>query len=395
MLQNEDSMKKEDIIIVRITSAAVLLAALALILLFGAGAGLFQHYIEMINHNEYSNMAGSAYNAAFFNGVNTIYTFLFDLTLYATIIGAMGLLLKLKGVASIAICGAVSSVVTGIYIVFVYLLENNVFLHKVASYIYLNEAGSYLEGERILHIKVIVAGVCLIVIGLLAMIMVKSSNVKKLASYSSDYKHTGLIAMLPVFYGCIFMEIGKNLLLEYVTGLNEQDGQVYNILTEHYFENAPLFHIKLIWIVLASAIVIVLMNRFIRKFQIDKTIIGVLFALAYIVQIIFILANPPRLFGYLSFDEHICDMVDVANIIYMIMYTFDVMLVSILTSVCLKNDYSHKKIGITIVIHFVISILAIAGLHFINLSAIFAGCAAADLIALISFFYKANIRTVN
>ncbi len=65
------------------------------------------------------------------------------------------------------------------------------------------------------------------------------------------------------------------LLLEYVTSFKEQSGQVYNILTQHYFEGMPLFHIKLIWIVLVSAIVIVLVNRFVRKFQIDKTIIGI------------------------------------------------------------------------------------------------------------------------
>ncbi len=388
-------MKKEDIIIIRITSAAILLAALALILLFGAQSGLFYHYIEMINNNEYSNMAGSAYNAAFFSGVHTIYTFLFDLTLYTTIIGAMGLLLKLKGVSSIALCGAISSVVTGIYIIFVYILENNVLLHKAASYIYLHEAGNYIEGDRILHIKVVIVGIVLIIIGVLAILIIKSSNVKKMYSYNSSYKHTGLIAMLPVFYGCIFMEIVKMLLLEYVTSFKEQSGQVYNILTQHYFEGMPLFHIKLIWIVLVSAIVIVLVNRFVRKFQIDKTIIGIFFALAYIVQIVFIIINPPRLFGYLSFDEHICDMVDSANMVYMIMYALDVVLVSILTAVCLKDDYSHKKILITIIIHFVISILAIIGLHFISFSAIFAGCAVADLIALISFFYTANIRTGN
>ncbi len=385
-------MKKEDIIIIRITSAAILLAALALILLFGAQSGLFYRYIEMMNNNEYSNMAGSAYNVAFFNGVNTIYTFLFDLTLYTTIIGAMGLLLKLKGVSSIAVCGAVSSVVTGFYIVFVYILENNVLLHKAASYIYLHEAGNYLDGERILHAKVIIVGVVLIIIGILAIMIIKSSNVKKIYSYSSSYKHTGLIAMLPVFYGCIFMEIVKKLLLEYVIGIKEQSGQVYSILTQHYFEGIPLFHIKLIWVVLISAIAIVLVNRFVRRFQIDKTIIGIFFALAYIVQIVFILVNPPRLFGYLSFDEHICDMVDSSNAAYMIMYALDVVFVSILTAVCLKDNYSHKKILITIAIHFVISILAVMGLGFIGISAIFAGCAAANLVALISFFYTANIR---
>lgn len=388
-------MKKEDIIIIRITSAAVLLAALALILLLGAGSGLFQHYIDMINNNEYSHMAGSAYNAAFFNGANTIYTFLFDLTLYTTIIGAIGLLLKLKGVSSIALCGAISSVVTGIYIVLVYILENNVLLHKAASYIYLNEAGNYANGDRILHIKVVIMGIVLIVIGILAILIIKSSNVKKMYSYNSSYKHTGLIAMLPVFYGCIFMEIVKNILLKSVTNIQEQDGQVYTILTEHYFDGMPLFHIKLIGVVLISAVMIVFVNRFIRKFRIDKTIIGIVFGLAYIVQIVFIMINPPRLFGYLSFDEHICDMVDASNMVYMIMYALDVVFVSILTAVCLKDDYSHKKILITLSIHFVISILAIIGLHFISLSAIFAGCAAADLVALISFFYTANIRAGN
>ncbi len=71
----------------------------------------------------------------------------------------MGLLLKLKGVSSIALCGAISSVVTGIYIIFVYILENNVLLHKAASYIYLHEAGNYIEGDRILHIKVVIVGI--------------------------------------------------------------------------------------------------------------------------------------------------------------------------------------------------------------------------------------------
>ena len=76
----------------------------------------------------------------------------------------------------------------------------------------------------------------------------------------------------------------------------------------------------------------------------------------------------------------------------MIMYALDVVFVSILTAVCLKDNYSHKKILITIAIHFVISILAVMGLGFIGISAIFAGCAAANLVALISFFYTANIR---
>jgi len=388
-------LKKEDIIIIRITSAAILLAALALVLLFGAGFGLFDHTMDQINNSEYSGVTGSVYNMVFFNGVNTIYTFLFDLTLYTTVIGAMGLLLRLKGVSAIAVCGAVSSVVSGIYLILVYIFENNVLLHKMTSYIYLREAGNYVDGDRILSVRVLVVGIVLIFLGILAAILVKTSGVKKIQSYSSSHNHAGWIIMLPVFYGCIFMELFKSLLLGYITSLDVESDQVYHLIVEHYFKDAPLFHIQMIGVILLSAIIIVLLNRFSRKYQIDKTIIGVFFAIAYIIQGIIVFVHPPRLFGYLSFDEHICDVVDVASIIYMVMYALDIIFACILTVACLKDAYRHKRILITVFIHLVISILAIVGLHFVSVSAIFAGCAAVDLIALISLFYGSNVSAGN
>ena len=112
-------MKKDDIILIRIVSVAVLLAALALIIVFGVRISLFDSICDEIYLGNITDSIGGfpLYCKVYYQGMGVIYKLLFSLILYSSIISVAGIFLRLRGVASLANIGSITSVVTGFFLI--------------------------------------------------------------------------------------------------------------------------------------------------------------------------------------------------------------------------------------------------------------------------------------
>ena len=112
-------MKKEEIIYVRILTVIGASALMALILIFGAGSGLFQRIANGINDNtlQLSNADAAIYSLYFYKGLDVLYRILYAVTVFGLILTTAAMFFKLKGAGIYAVLSSASAVVTGAYIV--------------------------------------------------------------------------------------------------------------------------------------------------------------------------------------------------------------------------------------------------------------------------------------
>ena len=91
-------MKKNQIVLIRVVSVAVLMAALALILIFGAGSTVFTKIIKDLNNGGVISDASavSVYNLVYYKGMNAIYQIIFGIALFTTIVGFAGVFFRIK-----------------------------------------------------------------------------------------------------------------------------------------------------------------------------------------------------------------------------------------------------------------------------------------------------------
>ena len=95
-------MKKNQIVLIRVVSVAILMAALALILIFGAGSTVFTKIIKDLNNGGVTSGASavSVYNLVCYKGMNAIYQIIFGIALFTTIVGFAGVFFRIKGTRS-------------------------------------------------------------------------------------------------------------------------------------------------------------------------------------------------------------------------------------------------------------------------------------------------------
>ena len=122
-------MKKNQIVLIRVVSVAVLMAALALILIFGAGSTVFTKIIKDLNNGGVISDASavSVYNLVYYKGMNAIYQIIFGIALFTTIVGFAGVFFRIKGTDICLNTAIIFDVVTGVYLILAYVLEKNKF----------------------------------------------------------------------------------------------------------------------------------------------------------------------------------------------------------------------------------------------------------------------------
>ena len=89
-------MKKEEIIYVRILAVIGASALMALILIFGAGSGLFQRIANGINDNtlQLSNADAAIYSLYFYKGLDVLYRILYAVTVFGLILTTAAMFVK-------------------------------------------------------------------------------------------------------------------------------------------------------------------------------------------------------------------------------------------------------------------------------------------------------------
>ena len=98
-------MKKEEIIYVRILTVIGASALMALILIFGAGSGLFQRIANGINDTtlQLSNADAAIYSLYYYKGLDVLYRILYAVTVFGLILTAAAMFFKLKGAGIYAV----------------------------------------------------------------------------------------------------------------------------------------------------------------------------------------------------------------------------------------------------------------------------------------------------
>ena len=112
-------MKKNQIVLIRVVSVAILMAALALILIFGAGSTVFTKIIKDLNNGGVISDASavSVYNLVYYKGMNAIYQIIFGIALFTTIVGFAGVFFRIKGTDICLNTAIIFDVVTGVYLI--------------------------------------------------------------------------------------------------------------------------------------------------------------------------------------------------------------------------------------------------------------------------------------
>ena len=122
--------------------------------------------------------------------------------------------------------------------------------------------------------------------------------------------------LIPVIYGAVALETVRELVISICTqNGSAMTSQVYTFIKDYYFADAWGFNISYVWFLVLIAVVFVVLGRkFIEKTGALKITVfaAVVLALAAIVRSAVFLANPPRLFGYLTLDELLCDATEAA-----------------------------------------------------------------------------------
>ena len=365
-------MKKNQIVLIRVVSVAVLMAALALILIFGAGSTVFTKIIKDLNNGGVISDASavSVYNLVYYKGMNAIYQIIFGIALFTTIVGFAGVFFRIKGTDICLNTAIIFDVVTGVYLILAYFLEKNKFIHKLFAKIYLGEFDTQFKAVR----------------------LIKSSGIPKMAIYKAE-SNLGWLLIIPLFFTSLIFDVAREWAIRIASGYSDVSGQLYDILKDYYFGDKFLFSMPK-WLIVFVASVITLFIMGVLRIHLKRifaVIMGAVFTAAALIRCVVFWMNPPAIFGTLSYNENVCDMTDRAVAAYMICIVLDIFFITILAVLCIicaqKKFFELKNILIITIGYAIISIAAILILGFGGISAIYAGCGVIDVIASSALLY--------
>lgn len=384
-------MKKDKIVLIRVLTVAAVLAALALVLVFGAGGGLFHNIVNDINNNQVplDSAGASIYNLYFYKGLGVPYLVLFSAALFAAAAASVGILTRFWGAAVLAKAAAVSGMVTGAYIVLAVLFEKNVLLHRLIDRFYIGEVQGTIETVRLIGVVPLVSGIVLIVLGGLCLALLPASGITKMKIYQSAEKMRDYVILLPVLYGCVFCEILREILIgSRCEALGAEDLHAYTYIQDYYFADAWGFDIPYVWFLLAAAVVLIALRGMAANWMRDKKIsllpvfTAVVFGVLLGIRSIIFWMNPPRLFGYLTLDEAVCDVTEAAYPLYMLIFVLDICLLAVWLAQLLLCRSEMKKIALLCAAHCIASIAAILAGQLAGIVGIYAACAVVNIVTI-------------
>lgn len=389
-------MKKEEIIYIRIMSVIAASAVLALILIVGAGSGLFQSIVNKINNN---TVEASLYNLYFYKGLNVIYRTLYSVTLFSLVLTTAAMLVKLDGAGLYAVVSSALSVITGLYIVLCRVFEGNIGLYRFINNFYIGETGE-INPISMLGFSWI-AGILLIIIGALCLFLVKSARLDRIKAFGGNSpSYLGVFA--PVLIGSIFFECIREIIIAGVCNIsNTYIQSTYLCIKEYYFADTFLFDMPYVTYLIITVIGVMLLGK--MKLTLHGRldigwILPLLLTVIAVVRSVIYYFNSPPLFGYLTVDEKLCDYIESAYPVYMILYILDMIFLMAAVKLFLDKKCSIKKMLTVCCNVAAVSIIGIliavftAKFHTLGLECFYIICATADAIGLFCLFYSGNIR---
>lgn len=356
-------MKKDEITMVRLLSLAILMALSLFILLVPIGSNEFGQIISKMNNNALNipESQNSVYNLYYYTGFNVVYQLFFSLTILFTAMSVAGILLRIGNTGIAAFVSAILNLLTGMLLLFARIWESSVSMHAMIDSVYLDGVvKDQIETTQLLD-KVPVLYILLIVLGILELLMVKSSGIMRIKMFAKNKKTNTVNYLVPALIIYVWAGfIRQDILSVIIRNGDSQRMTVNEYLTGYYIGNKIFFNWSwMIMLLLATIICIIIQSGIIKGLSGRAGMlagIGIP-ALVTIMPSVIYAFNPPALFGYLTLDISLCDMTD--NAFYMYLVTFCVCMTAayILIYLVISGLLDMRKLAGIFVINVVISVI--------------------------------------
>ena len=252
---------------------------------------------------------------------------------------------KLKGAGIYAVLSSVFAIVTGAYIVLCSIFEGNTALRRIVIYFYLKDVQT-VAPEHLLGLHWI-AGVFLIVLGVFCLVIVKGTRLDKMKAYSSNSKAACYSIFIPVLMGSMVFEFLRELLISVLCQHGDTyTASAYACIRSYYFEWEWFFDYPYVLYLILTVLGVIVLSKvklpLPEKFNSAWLVPGILTVIGIVRSVVY-LFNAPPLFGYLTFDEKLCDVIESAYPLYMLVYILDMVFLMALVVMILQEQGSTKK----------------------------------------------------
>ena len=356
-------MKKDEITRVRLLSLAVLMALSLFILLVPLGSNEFAQIISKMNNNALNipESQNSVYNLYYYTGFNVVYQLFFSLTILFTAMSVAGILLRIGNTGIVAFVSAILNLLTGMLLLFARIWESSVSMHAMIDSVYLDGVVTeQIETTQLLD-KVPVLYILLIVLGILELLMVKSSGIMRIKMFAKNKKTNAVNYLVPALIIYVWAGfIRQDILSVIIRNGDSQRMTINEYLTAYYIGNKIFFNWSWMIMLLISTIICIIIQSGIIKGLSGRAgmLAGIgIPALVTIIPSVIYAFNPPALFGYLTLDISLCDMTD--NAFYMYLVTFCVCMTAafILIYLVISGILDMRKLTFIFIINVVISVV--------------------------------------
>ena len=356
-------MKKDEITRVRLLSLAVLMALSLFILLVPIGSNEFGQIISKMNNNALNipESQNSVYNLYYYTGFNVVYQLFFSLTILFTAMSVAGILLRIGNTGIAAFVSAILNLLTGMLLLFARIWESSVSMHAMIDSVYLDGVVKEQIKTTQLLDKVPVLYILLIVLGILELLMVKSSGIMRIKMFAKNKKTNAVNYLVPALIIYVWAGfIRQDILSVIIRNGDSQRMTINEYLTSYYIGNKIFFNWSwMIMLLIATILCIIIQSGIIKGLSGRAGMlagIGIP-ALVTIMPSVIYAFNPPALFGYITLDISLCDMTD--NAFYMYLVTFCVCMTAayILIYLVISGLLDMRKLAGIFVINVVTSVI--------------------------------------
>ena len=356
-------MKKDEITRVRLLSLAVLMALSLFILLVPVGSNEFAQIISKMNNNALNipESQNSVYNLYYYTGFNVVYQLFFSLTILFTAMSVAGILLRIGNTGIAAFVSAILNLLTGMLLLFARIWESSVSMHAMIDSVYLDGVvKEQIETTQLLD-KVPVLYILLIVLGILELLMVKSSGIMRIKMFAKNKKTNAVNYLVPalIIYAWAGF-IRQDILSVIIRNGDSQRMTINEYLTAYYIGNKIFFNWSwMIMLLIATIICIIIQSGVIKGLSGRAGMlagIGIP-ALVTIIPSVIYAFNPPALFGYLTLDISLCDMTDNAFYMYLVTFCVSMTAAFILIYLVISGILDMRKLAFILIINVVISVV--------------------------------------
>lgn len=356
-------MKKDEITMVRLLSLAILMALSLFILLVPIGSNEFGQIISKMNNNALNipESQNSVYNLYYYTGFNVVYQLFFSLTILFTAMSVVGILLRIGNTGIAAFVSAILNLLTGMLLLFARIWESSVSMHAMIDSVYLDGVVKEQIKTTQLLDKVPVLYILLIVLGILELLMVKSSGIMRIKMFTKNKKTNAVNYLVPALIIYVWAGfIRQDILSVIIRNGDSQRMTVNEYLTGYYIGNKIFFNWSwMIMLLIATILCIIIQSGVIKGLSGRAGMLACIGipALVTIIPSVIYAFNPPALFGYLTLDISLCDMTD--NAFYMYLVTFCVCMTAafILIYLVISGILDMRKLTFIFIINVVISVV--------------------------------------